>query len=156
MGRDGNCRFPGCDVPAERCDLDHVQRWGSPGSETSTDNPHCLCRTHHRQKTAGQWDVTLHRDGSESCTSHGDGHTVTTQPGGVLKRQTFDYRAVQRTKVLSEYNANRITQEKWQEDIFKAARMARNFNFHADHTTPKEVVELLSRMYEERYGSALI
>lgn len=71
-------------------------------------------------------------------------------------KPTEGIRAVQRTKVLSEYYDNRITQEKWQEDVFKAARMARNFIFHADHTTPKEVVELLSHLYEERYGSALI
>lgn len=107
MGRDGHCRFPSCDVPAERCDLDHVRRWdGGEHSETSTDNLHCLCRTHHRLKTAGQWDVTLHRDGTETWTSHGDGHRVVTEPGGVLQRETFEHRAIRKVRSLAEYNEN--------------------------------------------------
>lgn len=119
IGRDGHCRFPGCDVPAERCDLDHVQRWES---ETSTANLHCLCRTHHRLKTAGQWDVSLHADGTETWTSHGDGHTVVTEPGGVLRRETFEMRAVRRTKVLQEYNERRIRWEKLNAQVTSAAR----------------------------------
>lgn len=109
-GRDGHCRFPGCGVPAHRCDLDHVQRWDpSRGQrETSTANLHCLCRKHHRLKTAGQWDVELHPDGSEVWTSHGDGHVVTTQPGGVLHRGTFTQRAMRRTVALARHNEQRM------------------------------------------------
>lgn len=149
MGRDGHCRFPGCDVPAERCDLDHVQRWESV---TSTDNLHCLCRTHHRLKTAGQWDVTLRRDGTEEWTSHGDGHTVVTEPGGVLQRETFEHRAFRRTKVLADYNQQRVINEEWNSRVAGAARMAAKLDAKADETSPSQVIDALAAAYEDKYG----
>jgi hypothetical protein len=47
--RGGSCRFPTCNVPADRCDLDHHQPW--PNGTTSADNLDPLCRRHHRGKT---------------------------------------------------------------------------------------------------------
>jgi hypothetical protein len=47
--RAGSCRFPTCNVPADRCDLDHHQPW--PNGPTSADNLDPLCRRHHRGKT---------------------------------------------------------------------------------------------------------
>ena len=47
--RDVFCRFPGCDVPAERCDIDHVVPW--PYGPTHASNMNCKCRTHHVGKT---------------------------------------------------------------------------------------------------------
>ncbi|MFC7487455.1 HNH endonuclease signature motif containing protein [Knoellia pratensis] len=60
--RDGNCRFPGCTVPARQCDLDHVRPW--PTGPTSPINLMCLCRRHHRIKQRDGWTVTLHPDGT--------------------------------------------------------------------------------------------
>lgn len=111
-GRDGTCRFPGCSVPAHKCQLDHVHRYDheSPekGGPTSTANLHCLCSKHHNVKTTGAWDVTLHPDGSEIWTSLGDGHTVMTAPNGPLGRETFRHRAVRRTTALAEYNRRKM------------------------------------------------
>jgi len=59
--RDGQCRFPGCGVPARNCDLDHITPFDhdnpSAGGPTTADNLHCLCRWHHRLKTRGDWTV---------------------------------------------------------------------------------------------------
>ncbi|MDN6705387.1 HNH endonuclease signature motif containing protein [Corynebacterium glyciniphilum] len=71
QGRDGYCRFPGCQVPADACEHDHLVNspHTDPGSDgpTSVTNGICLCRTHHTLKTARAWQpaspddaVTLH------------------------------------------------------------------------------------------------
>ncbi|MDQ0614912.1 hypothetical protein QF046_002553 [Microbacterium sp. W4I4] len=47
--RDQHCRFPGCRVPARRCDLDHT--WDHAlGGPTSLDNLADLCHSHHPLK----------------------------------------------------------------------------------------------------------
>jgi len=61
VDRDRTCRFPGCRVPAHRCDIDHVDpfdpdrpaRW-----QTVEQNLQALCRHHHRLKTHGGWYVS--------------------------------------------------------------------------------------------------
>lgn len=45
--RDLTCRFPHCDVPAERCDIDHAIPW--PLGPTHPSNLRVLCRKHNRQ-----------------------------------------------------------------------------------------------------------
>ena len=46
--RDSVCRAPGCQVPVERCDLDHREPW--PTGPTNGDNMWALCRRHHSMK----------------------------------------------------------------------------------------------------------
>jgi uncharacterized protein DUF222/HNH endonuclease len=45
--RDRTCTHPGCDEPAETCDIDHVQPW-SQGGDTTLDNGRLRCKFHHR------------------------------------------------------------------------------------------------------------
>jgi hypothetical protein len=77
-GRDGHCRFPGCSVPADRCDHDHLV--SSPHTDPDSDGDTCvtngisLCRTHHTLKTARIWTPTSLDD---AVTLHWTG------PGGV-------------------------------------------------------------------------
>lgn len=74
--RDATCRFPGCRVPAWRCDLDHVVPYdrGRPDElQTTTENLQALCRHHHRLKTHGGW--TVERDPAT-------GDTMWTGPTG--------------------------------------------------------------------------
>ena len=57
--RDARCRFPGCALPATRCDIDHRTPWDHGGA-TCPCNLDTLCRYHHRIKTFTGW--TAHRD----------------------------------------------------------------------------------------------
>lgn len=59
--RDGQCRFPTCTAPAERCDKDHDTPL--PHGPTNADNLRGLCRRHHRVKTFGIAG-TINRDGN--------------------------------------------------------------------------------------------
>ncbi|HKS52078.1 MAG TPA: HNH endonuclease signature motif containing protein [Pseudonocardiaceae bacterium] len=66
--RDQTCQFPGCRVPAHRCDHNHgvpydPQRGTGPTSDT---NLGIKCRRHHQVKQSLGWSVTHHPDG---CTT---------------------------------------------------------------------------------------
>jgi hypothetical protein len=76
--RDGTCRFPGCNAPAERSDLDHTHAW-EHGGATDHDNLACLCRKHHRLKHHTGWRVHQDHDGVVRWRSP-SGRTLTTYP----------------------------------------------------------------------------
>jgi len=80
--RDLTCRFPGCDKPAQVCDLDHTVAY--PVGPTHPSNLKCLCRFHHLLKTfwngRGGWSDRQLPDGTVVWTSP-TGHTYTTYPG---------------------------------------------------------------------------
>jgi hypothetical protein len=52
--RDVHCTVDGCDVPAHRCEVHHVQPWALGGS-TDIDNLALLCVRHHRTVERGKW-----------------------------------------------------------------------------------------------------
>lgn len=52
---DGVCRGPGCQVPADRCDVDHLDPW--PAGRTHVSNLDSLSRGCHNGKTARVWSV---------------------------------------------------------------------------------------------------
>lgn len=87
--RDGTCRHPGCSVPADECDVDHVRPFDHSdprgGGLTVENNLMCLCRRHHRFKTFHGWQYQLERDGKLTIRTD-TGHTVTTDPAGPLAR----------------------------------------------------------------------
>jgi hypothetical protein len=62
--RDGYCRFPGCNAPAERCEIDHAVPYDAGGPTDLWDlGP--LCKHHHQMKTGGYWHIiTSHRNGT--------------------------------------------------------------------------------------------
>jgi hypothetical protein len=80
--RDLTCRFPGCDKPAQFCDVDHTVAY--PVGPTHPSNLKCLCRFHHLLKTfwngANGWRDRQLPDGTIVWTSP-TGHTYTTYPG---------------------------------------------------------------------------
>ena len=80
--RDLTCRFPHCDQPAERCDVDHAVPW--PFGPTHASNLRLECRKHHLLKTfwigTGGWSDRQFPDGTIVWTSP-TGRTYTTHPG---------------------------------------------------------------------------
>jgi hypothetical protein len=80
--RDLTCRFPGCDKPAMRCDLDHTIPYAD-GGRTQASNLKCLCRLHHLIKTFWGWHDQQLPDGTLVWTSP-SGQTYVTTPGSAL------------------------------------------------------------------------
>lgn len=83
--RDLTCRFPGCDVPATKCDVDHTIAY--PLGPTAASNLKSLCRFHHLLKTfwggADGWRDRQSPDGTVVWTGPG-GQSYTTRPGSRL------------------------------------------------------------------------
>jgi hypothetical protein len=83
--RDLTCRFPGCDQPAEVCDVDHTVPW--PFGPTHPSNLKLLCRFHHLLKTfytgSGGWADRQLSDGAVVWTAP-SGQTYTTIPDGSI------------------------------------------------------------------------
>lgn len=88
--RDLTCRFPGCDKPAEFCDIDHTVPYGL-GGPTHASNLKLMCRKHHLLKTfwcgTNGWHDRQQPDGTVIWTAP-SGHTYRTAPGSSLFRPT--------------------------------------------------------------------
>jgi hypothetical protein len=66
--RDLTCRWPGCDKPAWRSDIDHTTPW--PYGPTHPSNNKCYCRIHHLIKTfVAGWIEQQLPDGTVLLTS---------------------------------------------------------------------------------------
>jgi len=80
--RDLTCRFPGCDRPAEFCDVDHTVPY--PLGPTHPSNLKCICRKHHLLKTFWTaWRDEQSPDGTVIWTAP-TGQRYTTFPGSRL------------------------------------------------------------------------
>ncbi|WP_218014633.1 HNH endonuclease signature motif containing protein, partial [Mycobacterium neglectum] len=81
--RDLTCRWPGCDKPVEKSDIDHTVPW--PYGPTHPSNTKHYCRIHHLIKTfhtgACGWSDRQLPDGTIVLTSP-SGHTYTTEAHG--------------------------------------------------------------------------
>ncbi|MDX1881826.1 HNH endonuclease signature motif containing protein [Mycolicibacterium sp. 120270] len=89
--RDLFCRFPGCPVSADRCDIDHVRPY--PFGPTHPSNLNCKCRHHHLMKTfwtgIGGWSDVQLPDGTVIWTGP-SGKTYKTLPGSRLFFPAWD------------------------------------------------------------------
>jgi hypothetical protein len=77
--RDLTCRFPGCDRPAQACDIDHTVPY--PAGPTHPSDLKCLCRFHHLLKTFHGWTDHQYPDGTVVWVAP-TGHTYITKPEG--------------------------------------------------------------------------
>jgi hypothetical protein len=84
--RDLTCRWPGCDRPAERCDIDHTIPWPYGPTHPSNNKPYC--RTHHLIKTFCGWTDQQLPDGTLMLTSP-TGHTYTSEAHGAAMFPTL-------------------------------------------------------------------
>ncbi|MGV0811604.1 HNH endonuclease signature motif containing protein [Mycolicibacterium boenickei] len=85
--RDLTCRFPGCDAPVQRCDIDHSVPW--PAGPTHPSNNKLYCRAHHLVKTfCPGWTDRQLPDGTVEFTAP-TGHTYTTEPHGAAMFPTL-------------------------------------------------------------------
>ncbi|MFD6727288.1 HNH endonuclease signature motif containing protein [Corynebacterium xerosis] len=115
-GRDGGCRFPGCDVPAHKCQIDHVIDFdpANPLGVTATWNMQCLCQHHHNLKTSRHWRAVIHDDGTVTWFDHTGTAFATTVPHGPIAhigRQTFDQRATRLASTIHGDNLRRMRAE---------------------------------------------
>lgn len=67
-GRDQRCRFPGCRLPAVRCDVDHNHD-SALGGKTCRRNLCHLCQRHHSMKQFTPWRVRQLAGGVMEWTS---------------------------------------------------------------------------------------
>jgi hypothetical protein len=67
LARDRSCSHPGCDRPADYCDLDHALEW--PAGPTCPCNLTPRCRRHHNAKTHHRWQIRARLDGSHVTVS---------------------------------------------------------------------------------------
>jgi hypothetical protein len=76
--RDQHCRFPGCRLPAIRCEVDHTIDHALGGSTDCRNLAH-LCQRHHSMKQFTAWRVRQLADGILEWTSP-LGRTYTEHP----------------------------------------------------------------------------
>ncbi|HEU5007753.1 MAG TPA: DUF222 domain-containing protein [Jatrophihabitantaceae bacterium] len=78
IARDRTCRAPGCERPAAKSDLHHVQ-WWSRGGHTNAANIVPACERAHYGVHDGQWQVVREADGTTVWTSP-TGHEYRVPP----------------------------------------------------------------------------
>lgn len=78
--RDRTCRFPTCNQPARRCDVDHTRPYRH-SKRTHPDNLAALCRRHHKLKDrpGTGWSIRRTADGALVWTTP-TGHTFEVPP----------------------------------------------------------------------------
>ena len=60
QARDGGCIFPGCTVPPELCEYNHIDQW-QHGGRTNVKMIHMACTNHHHMIDNGELRVVIYR-----------------------------------------------------------------------------------------------
>ncbi|TMD93941.1 MAG: DUF222 domain-containing protein [Chloroflexi bacterium] len=82
--RDGICRYPGCAIPATRCEAHHIHHWFD-GGPTKDWNILSLCSHHHDRHHDGEFEIHRTPEGDLRFVGR-DGTEVGTVTGGHWNR----------------------------------------------------------------------
>src|SRR5438105_501915 len=82
--RDGICRYPGCAIPATRCEAHHIHHWFD-GGPTKDWNILSLCSHHHDRHHDGAFEIHRTLEGDLRFVN-ADGEVFGTATGGAWKR----------------------------------------------------------------------
>lgn len=82
-GRDGTCRMPHCDRPAQDCQKDHRINFAE-GGPTAGSNLASLCQHHHNIKTDGRANYIMDPLTGDIVWLFDDGHWEYDEPTGPL------------------------------------------------------------------------
>jgi Domain of unknown function (DUF222) len=72
LARDRQCRWPGCDCPAQWLDIHHLDAWAQ-GGQTNVDRLLSLCRYHHMKVHEGHWTVEFNNATGQVRVTRPDG-----------------------------------------------------------------------------------
>ncbi|MCT7660253.1 HNH endonuclease signature motif containing protein [Mycobacterium deserti] len=78
--RDLTCRWPGCDRPVMKSDIDHTRAW--PYGPTHPSNTKCYCRIHHLVKTFCPGFDDYQLPNGDLVLSTPSGHSYRREPHG--------------------------------------------------------------------------
>ena len=133
QARDGVCLWPGCNVKAENCQLDHRIPYDE-GGKTTASNLFSLCAHHHNIKTdrrvyyvpdpvTGEI-VWLHADGTFQVSAPEGFITDYLQPTNPRWKTTLEKRRQKRKDRAEFYNRCHSAVEKYENDLDYDACMA--------------------------------
>ncbi|WP_235840637.1 HNH endonuclease signature motif containing protein [Corynebacterium liangguodongii] len=86
VARDGVCLWPGCQRPAEKCQLDHRVPYDEGGA-TTPSNLYSLCATHHNLKTDRRAYYVPDPVTGDVVWLFGDGTYALAEPEGFIGEQ---------------------------------------------------------------------
>lgn len=153
--RDGVCIYPGCNQPAERCQLDHRIPYDE-GGPTTPDNLFSLCQHHHNLKTArtafyvpdpATGDIVwLFSDGTYLTVEQEGLLTQQVTPGDLRWQETVGARGRRKAKnaqffatghrILDDYHVHRDKERAAQEIAELEAAFGMSFEFPLDKLPP--------------------
>ena len=84
QSRDGSCLYPGCAVPATRCEAHHIHHWAD-GGPTELRNLGSQCKFHHDRHHEGEFDIIRTLEGDLHFLRP-DGSLIGKVSGGRWKR----------------------------------------------------------------------
>ena len=130
--RDGQCRHPGCDVEAHKCEIDHIVPFSASGA-TDVDNLHLLCKRHHQLKTARYVSLLMGFSGVQAWGMPGTDEAVFTVPEGPLAQHypmmSFQHLREAMRKQVEEFNQWAAEQEAGKQEATEATKATPN---HSD------------------------